>query len=618
MTTRTVHNGKDAVVEQDHPGKPRPGGTWLRAQPGEWESFIRMKSPAPRGVSVPVATWTFTQVDDVSGSVTAELQPLGTDGFQAGEVSWNNRPTNMTGVAAPLTKVSPNKGAKWVFDVSTAYQAIANGTHNRGFRLKVTSGNQVKWYSLDASRHRPILTVSWNKNPQQPTRLHPSFAATSLSKWIQRCDFTDKAGDTSLRAVQVQIDAAGDFTTGIDFDSGEVLAESPQLDLATTAYAGLALDATTTLRMRVQDGNSLWSPWSDPVTITRKAKGVLTLNSPGASPNDYVTEYTPPVTWSFTGTQTHYRITVARSTDPKKLLYDTDRKQSTATTHTIPARVLSGVGPFIVSLYVWDDVTREGTANDPAYVLAEREFTVQFDGTVTAASAVVLETPPNGAPWRDLLITRATSPDSWTLVRSELPAGLESAVKTDVVPGDVQVDSTHWRVRDHTMRPGVTYRIRPRAEVNGKLASGGPTVDVVSDTTAIWLWDPEGEDTDYAVMGGRDWTAAMPDNAVTHQVMGAIETVRTVMGLNGLSGAVTNLMVRDRAGRTWREYEDTLYDFKSRPTGRFRLLLGSWNIPVVIGDLVVQPHEATRPDQPLLAVSFSFWQSGEHPFEVTF
>jgi hypothetical protein len=88
------------------------------------------------------------------------------------------------------------------------------------------------------------------------------------------------------------------------------------------------------------------------------------------------------------------------------------------------------------------------------------------------------------------------------------------------------------------------------------------------------------------------------------------------MGLNGLSGSVRGAWLRSRNGATWDEYEETLYDFKSRPADEFRLILGDLNIPVILGDIKCVPSPATLTGQVIKAVSFSFWQTGEHPFEV--
>jgi hypothetical protein len=416
----------------------------------------------------------------------------------------------------------------------------------------------------------------------------------------------------------VQIDAANNFTSGVDWDTATdnpngYPVDIPQLKLTETSFPGLAEGATTYWRVRVKDGDGYWSGWSDSVPISRYAKGLVTILNPAASPYDFVSEFTPPIVWSFNFTQTHFRVTIAKASAPGKLLHDSGKIRSSETTYTIPKRILKDDERYVVTVQAWDDLDREATPGDPVYAQASREFTVDFDPTIDPPSYLVAVANAIRAPWVDLAIGRPTLPDSWTIMRDGI------AIATDVAPDDLELGEViggvqSWVYRDWTARPEVTHTYRVRAEVNGKLSDGGPTLDIMPPGVGIWLADPS--TGQQVLMGGKGVDTDRTDNAETYTILGSTGVVRSVMGLNGLSGGVSNLMIRTRDGFTWDELEADLNDFFGRVTDEFRLVWGTNNIPVVLGDGRVVPHEDTITGDPRLAVYFKWWQSDEYPIEV--
>ena len=91
---------------------------------------------------------------------------------------------------------------------------------------------------------------------------------------------------------QVQMDAANDFISGIDYDSGFVASPLEQFDSsAVTGTPSVANGNSMYWRVRVRDAYGLTSAWSDVAQWTRQAKGTLTITSP---PNGGTTEDASP------------------------------------------------------------------------------------------------------------------------------------------------------------------------------------------------------------------------------------------------------------------------------------------------------------------------------------
>lgn len=624
MSQETVRAGADANVRAARPTKSFPGQQALAVQSGALEAYLRMKSPAPRLASVPVAQLILTQKGAHAGTGTIEAGHVtGGGDFDPKTLTWNNRTTAVASWSPSVSKTGSADGTEWVVDVSAIYQAVANGQPLNALRLRATAGN-LRFHSLDAEKAslRPKLRVTWSSGPQQPTVLRPSEAAISQAKWVQSCDYTSRRGDNSLSAVRVQIDPTADWAGGDLFDSGWVASTIAQLDLATTAYAGLADGATTTVRMAVRDELGKDSPWSDPVTVTRKSHAVLAITSPTAGAPAIVEELTPPITWTFTGrTQGKYRVIInllqrkPGALLSRRLLVDSGEKAGTATSWTVPRKLLVTGGLYEVIVRAWDDEERDRVPGDPGYVEALRTFRVDTDIAITQPTSVTAVRVAD-QPYVKITAARAATPDSWTVVREETETGIITQVDADLIPVDHAAGAGVWEFYDHGARPGIEYVWRALPEVNGSLGDSPDSMPLTVDVEGIWLWDPSRPDEDTAVvLGGREFEVTGPDLGQTYfDQNGGV--VRVISSAVGLTVSASSLMVRTRNGRTWREYEQRLHRFKADGVATLRLIVGNYNIPVVVGDLVVGPHELTRIDQPLLAVAMTAWQDGELPWEV--
>lgn len=613
MSTAVVRSGIDTWVGA---GKPNANHVNSRRMvvdgDGPVYSLIHFRVPAPPGATIISATLRVTQDDAWSGSHTLTLKRI-TQQWKAGKVTYNSPtvggPTVTTTNQVAVTKVDSAANTVWDFNVTALVQAIVDsGTVHFGWRLESSNNARRTFYSLQAGVRKPTLTVVWSDAPDAPTTLVPDGGVVSVDKPVLRCDYTDVSGNTDMAAIHVQIDAANDFTTGIDFDSGEVASVTPELDLAATAYAGLAAGASTWWRVRVKDGAGIWSEWSQSVQFTRQAKGSLTITNPAADPNDFVEEYTPAIAWSHTGTtQSSWRVMIADTAFPSSRLYDSGRVLGTASSHTLPAGVLKDGRTYTVTVHTWDQYARTSTPGDPPYVEASRDFTVNFNAGVTAASGLTVAQEGN-TPGVRLTWTRGTFPDSWTITRNG------EAVVVDLDPADTLVSGTTHSYVDWAAPANQSLEYAVRPVVNGQTASGGTPASVEVPATGVWLGDPEtGE---WLVISGRDAVdAAYAETATTYEPMGATSVVRITASLRGLEGTVDGPM-RGNADFTMTQMRDAWTSMKERPEQVFRLAWGHVNVPVVVGLLSKTPHPDTRPGHPVDRVSFSFWQQGELPFEA--
>lgn len=244
------------------------------------ELFLYWARPFPIGVTILSAKLVFYNTNAWSGSVTINAQRT-TAKWDSTRLTYNNKP-GVGGTVYSLTKASPAANTRWEIDVTGMMQTVSSGGVWYGIRLTTTSTVYNWLHSPQATTvdYRPVLIITWSDAPKAPTVLSPSNGrAVSTSKPTLSFNFTDLSGDTTMQACQVQINPTNAFTAPA-FDSGTVLTSVPELDLNTTAYAGLAADATAWWRVRVQDGAGLWSDWSVPTSFTRKLKLTLTLNNP--------------------------------------------------------------------------------------------------------------------------------------------------------------------------------------------------------------------------------------------------------------------------------------------------------------------------------------------------
>lgn len=347
-------------------------------------------------------------------------------------------------------------------------------------------------------------------------------------------------------------------------------------------------------RAREQDGAGLWSKWSDTASFSRTAKGTVSITTPG----DLVAEWTPPIAWTTTGlTQEAWRVLVQKTDDARTEVYDSGRQAGTATTHTLPPKVLrTDKRDYRLVVRVWDTIDRVHTPGDPAYIEDVQVFRYEDDPTpdrVTNLAAVQV----GFTPYTDLTWTRATTPDFWTILRSG------EVVETEIPGADLLLEGTTYGYRDRDARPFIEQGWQVKPTVNG-LTVNSPMVALTPKPAGIWVLGPD--DVDVVLMGNNALGEfSMVDRGTTF-AMPSGESVRVVQGVGGLEGTISGRLL-DVAGRSVEKWRERLLAIKTMQDPVVTIFVGTEAIRARIFNINVDP---SRDGGQTRNASFEFIQTG--------
>lgn len=604
-----VSNGTDTYVAQNHASSKYAGSDMLEFTNISGKvryAYLSFAKPFPKGVTILSAKLRMTQRFDETGSTTVTLKKV-TQAWTSTKMTWNNKPAVTSTDSKSVTKSTQPKYTVWEFDVTTHMQAVADGAAWYGWRFETTNSTYYRqFFSANASVSgrsvKPTLEVVYIEKPNKPTQLSPAAGrVTALSKPVLRFDFTDSQGSTTMQAFQVQMNATNSFTTP-SFDTGTYLSSVPQLDLSTTAFAGLADGGTIYWRVRVQDDSGLWSSWSDATSFTRHVKPTLTILNPPANEID---EPTPPILWSLTGgTQTAWQVIVKNANGD--WLHSSGKTTSTDSDYTIPAGVIKWNNlSYTIEVRVWDTYSRESTPGDTSWIAATRDVTYVYDATTDPVTSLTaqLQYPK---PVVKLTWNRSLAPDSFTITRNG------EVIATNLEPLDVLVSGTTYEFIDYNASPGRAHVYSVQAVVNGKTSSGNPTVTVTPESVGIWLMDPA-NDIYVQLMDVDEGTWDMGEEAAMFAPLGGTKSVRVTQALRGYEGSLSGrLVVTPDSLGTLQEQEEDIWKLKSRPGKTFTLALSDISMQVIIGNVVVAPLPTRDPQK---KVSFDFWAQSV-PFQA--
>jgi hypothetical protein len=563
----------------------------------------------PRGAVVSSAKlYLYSDSSAQAGAITLSLKRL-RQTVSMTKVTYTTRPTALYGDAArTVTKTGPvAAGTEWMVDVTPHVQSVANGDAWYGWQL-TANFNPIAWFNKSNhpnSVQRPRLELTWTVPPTAPTGLRPGGGrAVSLPSPRVAATYTDVGADNALAAVQVQTNATNVWTAP-SWDSGVVLTSSPELDLATQGtFVGLASGEMRWWRMRCQDANGLWSAWSLAESFKRDLKGAVTILNPQQSPNNYVTESSPPITWSFTGeTQTAYQVNIA---DPAtgRVLYSSGKITGTATALTLPPTALTGAAGTLYNLrvIVWDSKSRETTPGDPAWTDASLDFTFALSASTPPTTNLVLT---SGEPRPRVTLTwqRGTFPDSYSIMRNGvvIASGLSPS---ELAPGGTGTSFT-WVDRNPLPQTAATYQAL--AVVNGQASAGNSTATITLTSLGIWLAD--NTRANEVVLFGREarsWTYGEESEVLS--VLGGSEVSVVTHSQRGLEGTVQGTLQHGSAigeNVTAKAYRDALLRIKRNPGQQCWLTLHDSTIPVVVRAINITPRALP---QPVYDVSFEFYE----------
>lgn len=575
------------------PDKPYGQLATLPVLNGSRDIYLRAPlSKIPDGATVVSAKIQFTGRSDETGSYTARVQPLGTPPTWNSNITWSTRPTTVVGTAVAVTKSSPTAGTLWEWTVSTDTQSVVSGTRvDYGWRLiaDVANATSMNFAGSTAETGQPVLVVEYTVVPDEPENLHPSGGAVSIAKPVLTFD-----GDDDMTALQVQIDAAMDAGSP-DFASGTVASSGGLLDLAATAYAGLSSGSSTYWRARQQTAGG-WSPWSDWVPFSRVSWAAASLVNP---PSGAIEDPTPPVEWTFAGTQTAYRARILKANGT--LLATSGYTPGTGTTWTPDKGFTRSGQTGELQVDIYDNQDRVATPGDPEYKRLTLALTYTLDASVDPVNTLNAAMAPDGLGVLLTGIRTLGTPDKVAVFRDgDLIA---THVGTDVFTG------TAYSITDPLPPLGipVTYRVAPI--VGGSTASGGPTATLTPAAIGIHLFDTEDPDDRVLLLtetGAPEQDE--PEDAIVHRPLntdddGLGQVVRRRLVRFRKEGVVNGVLVDDPDG------EELLREWATFDAGHsFSLAFAGYSGTVIVGNFVFTERDNPRQAHSReVGVKFSYW-----------
>lgn len=605
----TLSNATDTWVAEGRPTINFADGGALRlsaASGARNYAYVYFPRPFPLGATITSAVLHLRQQSTLTGSRTVTARRV-LQSWKVARLDWTPQPTVDTAVAASVAKTASTAGTSWDFDVTAAMQLVSDGAIWWGFRFETTDTNQHLFYSSQASTLKPTFSVTWTDAPEAPSTLTPSGGgAVGLTKPVLRFDFTDYVGNTQLQAIRVQTNATNVWTAP-SFDSGTVLTTDPQLDLSTTTFPAMTAGQVVYWRVQVQDGAGVWSPWSLAASFSYQAKGTLTITNP-SSGTPIVTEPTPPIIWTFTGrTQSAFQVYLQDASG--NTLHTSGKTTSTATSYTLPAKLIHDGLSYIVIVRVWDTVDRRH-AGDAIYVQASRTFTYTLSATVaTVTGFAVTDLTP--VPAAQLDWTRSTAPDYFSVHRAD-NGGTYKTIATNLAPADLLVSGSSYRWVDRGADPQIPHLWSVRAVVNGVTSTANPSQTATLKPVGIWIQDPA-TGTAVQLMGSDNGSWVSGEDAEVYTPVGGSTVVRVTQGLRGFEGTITGDLLSFGSTDVQTSVAN-MYALKAIPGKTLWLTVQDMTIPVIIGNVSIAP---VRGGEVRKQVSFDYWQVDDLPFRAT-
>ena len=541
--------------------------------------------------------------------------------------TWD-RAVNGVGVAALTTTtthqatVASGVSSPFELDLTTMLNDVAGGSTWFGVEISVTNANVHSVHSSESEvwTARPRLTIEWAQTPRPPTDLKPSGDnVVSATKPRLTWSFTDRTGTENQDAYQVQIDPTNTFGAPAH-DSGVIVSPDEFYDLADTAFAALSSGDRRYWRVRGRNAAGIWSDYSDVQSFVYRPLGTVTITNPPAGA--FVEENTPPLTWTFSGTQKQYEVILYRGTTnvgygfdygsiygglTYDMIWQFARRAGTDQSVTPPPGLITETDAalYMIEVRVWDQYSRQGVAGAQAYARAVRVFDFRETAGVTAPTGLVMTAPGLGGyvqgDW-----SRTTMPDRWSILLN----GKEIA---QIEGDEAFVSGTSYRYKWPKPQPSksATYGVRAIVKTSGVLKhSNKVTAAFTYLVKGIWINQAGTEHRvrlddvqPIEVRPSRDGAILRPVGSRRLQ-----QIVDRRGGYEGtISGVVVGLTDKDEIERIAGNIPET----------RYRIHAADMAIIVEFTDISeLQPLDGWIDGQPAWQVSLDFFEVAEFAFTV--
>lgn len=618
MGTITLTSGVDTYVSQGASTSNYAGAAYIRAR-GSGTGLQDRGLVAMAGMSQIVGKTILAatlscpiRLATIWGSTAAVGVIADAASWSVSKVTYANQPG---GVGSAVVTNVPNtvgSGDTVSLDVTALVQAIAAGQADYGWSISVGGVTDRIWfYGFDSAHESWSLEIEYSDEPDVPTQLVPA-GVISLAKWV--CQLGD-ADD--IAQIKVQVDPAASSTPA--FDSGWVTTTAPTLDLASTAYAGLADGSTTYWRAAYKNSTGTASGFSDWFAVTRHVKPTQVEDNPSAG---LVYTSTPTIEQHLsagaTGS-TRWQVILLDATDASKVLYDSGADIMGSTlAHQIPHRwhnkpVIPRDGAYRLQVKCWDRPDRVGSYGDRPYLMTDETLTVDVDGSVDAPSGLVLSQPATGVPDVLLHFTSVADPDYFLAYRRTQDGSDWEKIPFQIDPDDARIAPGVFEWVDASSVPNTAQSWRVRAVVGDRQSGNSVSASLTPYVEGVWIRSQFGtvtlneDDVDNFVQD---------DNRVTYPLPYAFEDVDIIMAVKGYSVDRAKFSIDNRDLGGWSQDVDAaaaiLEQIRLNSRIPVQLVWATRSIPVYLRKLSVAPASTIRPDEDREhAVTFGFIQTDD-------
>lgn len=600
----TLRSGIDAYVEETgDKGFHRTNKLVLNGNSGandQKQAFIWFKNPfkdVKGNIDVVEATFSFVVKGNWGAGPHRITVSRAIEKWADNSLKWSNRP-DVSGANTAFVDVSNgDDGDEFDITMTAMMQDVGSGGDWFGIRVEKDTVGDLAIYASesDEENSNPTLFIEWRRTTLPAADdLRPSAGdSVTVEQPVFRWTWGDGMGEDDHQShsrvqiydstvTQAQLD--GGSPPSALYDSNKQENEQRRWDMNGKVFS-MVDNTAYKWRVKVYD-EAREAPWSELARVRYDTPGVLTLTYP-ASPDWEVDDITPPITWTFTGrTQEAFAIDILESDEAGgfERVYHRPRKKSSDLFFTLPKGVIRKSGrTYKVRLKVWDTLDRDSKY---AIYKVTQEFTYVRDGTPDPVETLVIT--GDGTPFV-VTWTRTNVPDFFTIkVDDEVKEGR-------IVPADVLVSGTTYAL-DFWEVPGDgephTIEVEAVVTVGGRLkhSDGNPTESVTHTAKGIHFVVPD-KDIRVVLVGREGIDLDIGEIAETFFATGRRDPIRISDAIRGYEGQVSGLII-DRGSVTADEYLHRLERIKGL-NNRFttRLITPFMNIPVLIGEMSVSPHD---------------------------
>lgn len=624
MTTYTIASGYDTYALLAAPTTNFDGSTLVGVGSGA-AGYVYFPLP-PDVIGATVASASLTGIAAAGFSAQTVVVKLVTSSWSAAAVTWNNQPSAGSSVSTVLAL--GHVGDQVILGSSALMQAVAAGADWLGFQL--TGAGAISFNSFDSGLSSWVLTIVTTEAPEQPQSLVPNGTVVGAGAPVLTCDFTDNGGlSNDMAAMNVQVNATNVWTSPTYDQTGTTTV--PVFDLSSpppgaTAFTAITTGSSRFWRVRVQDADGNWSPWSDGVQFTYRVQPSLTLVNPSSG---VVYDPTFVVAATSGANMSAYRVQITDGSDRSSVRYDSGRLAAnpgalTAVTVAIPeengilgiggTRILVDGSTYQLHIQTWDTFTnRQSTPGSPAYVESWTNFAFADDSGVTAPTTLATTQVTRG-PGVTLTWTRGSAPDGWVILRKGPNDSTPKVIKrSDGLDVTIPTAGTYQWVDTHP-QPWIpqVYTVKAITSVSGNphQSQPSPTATITPQGLGVWLYTQDGRHV--CLDGNTVDQLTVLDRRTTYKPVNVGYDVDIVTGYEGISGTFTGTYPSDiDPSQDLSDVQAILLAIRANPSQYVRMVYGTFSGRVLLRNVSILPSPLGSSATPLGQVTFGVNQVGD-------